>query len=403
MFLRRLELHEFRSYRRFDLDLDRSGLRIAGENASGKSTLLEAISMLATTRSPRTSTERDVINWASGEEYGLPPFARAVGRVARADDEAEIEIGLQADPARPAAVRKQIKLNGRPVRALDAVGALRAVLFSPEDVGLIGGPPAGRRRYLDLAISQIDGSYLRALSRFSQVLVQRNSLLKSLARDRVAPGSPAVAAQLDFWDGELIASGALIIARRFVAVGRLGHLARERFGSLAARDDFVVRYNPCLRLDALEGREAGDAERFGALLALVQREYEAALLEARPQEVRRGVSLVGPHREDLSFTLDEKELAVFGSRGQQRLAVVALKLAEVALMSEAAGDPPILLLDDVLSELDARHRGAMIEGVVAGGVQLVVTATDPDLLSLPSLGQLPMIEVAGGKLVEVDG
>ncbi len=398
MFLRRLELQEFRSFRRLDLALEPVGLRLVGPNASGKSTLLEAVMMLATTRSPRTSSERDTINWESGEEYAVPPFARIAGVVERSADQIEIEIGLEADPARPSAGRKRIKLNGRPVRALDAVGALRAVLFSPEDVGLIPGPPAGRRRYLDLAISQVDGTYLRALSRFSQVLIQRNSLLKSLARDRVAPGAPAVAAQLDFWDGELIAVGSVIIARRLAVVAEIDLLARERFGALAGSDDFVVHYNPALDLDGL--RESGAGVRDASLiLPVVRREYEAALIEARPAEVRRGVSLIGPHREDLSFTLGGKDLAVFGSRGQQRLAVVALKLAEVALMGETAGEAPLLLLDDVLSELDAGHRAAMIEGVVERGVQLLVTTTDRDLLSLPVLAHLPLVGVASGAVI----
>jgi len=399
MFLHRLTLQEFRSYRELRLDFDPAGLRLVGDNASGKSTLLEAIAMLATTRSPRTSGERDVIGWRSGEEYGVPPFARVEGLVHRGEAEVEVEIGLQADPERAGAVRKQIKLNGRSVRAMDAVGTLKAVLFSPEDVGLVAGSPSGRRRYLDLAVSQIDPQYLRALSRFAKVLAQRNSLLKALARDRVAPHSPKAAAQLEFWDEELLGHGSAIVARRMTAVARLDQLARERFGQLAGHPDFSVRYLPSFGLAAVampvpDGSD--DPRRFEAI---VRREYEAALREARPQEIRRGMSLVGPHREDIAFALGGVDLAVYGSRGQQRLAVVAIKLAEVALMREATGEPPVLLLDDVLSELDARHRGLMVEGAIADGMQLIVTATDSELLVMPSLQRLPMGRVEAGTVV----
>jgi DNA replication and repair protein RecF len=176
-----LELEEFRAYRRLQLKLDPSGLRLVGDNASGKSTLLEAIAMLATTRSVRTASERELINWNSGEELSIPPYARIRGVVARADRTVEIDIGIQIDPLRTTHLKKQIRLNGRPVRAMDAVGALNAVLFSPEDIDLVSGSPSGRRRYLDLTISQLDATYLRSLSRFNRVLEQRNSLLKSLA------------------------------------------------------------------------------------------------------------------------------------------------------------------------------------------------------------------------------
>ncbi|HEX5498695.1 MAG TPA: AAA family ATPase, partial [Thermomicrobiales bacterium] len=212
MFIRELELEEFRSYRRLDLQLEPAGLRLVGPNASGKSTLLEAVAMLATTRSPRATTERDLINWRSGEDFGVPPFFRARGVIVRGDGETTVEIGLQVDAGRPTATRKRIRVDERPVRASDAVGRLRAVLFSPEDVALVTNPPASRRRYLDLTIAQTDSAYLRALARFARVLEQRNSLLKTLHRERVAPRSAQAAGQLAFWDQHLVAEGALVIA-----------------------------------------------------------------------------------------------------------------------------------------------------------------------------------------------
>ncbi|MEJ7900968.1 MAG: AAA family ATPase, partial [Thermomicrobiales bacterium] len=248
MNIERLLLQEFRSYRDLELRLPAAGVRLVGANASGKSSLVEAIGMLATTRSPRTSTEREVINWASGEEIGFPPFARMLTDVVRATGNVQIEIGLQVEGGTTKSVKKQIKLNGRAVRGMDAVGALKAVLFSPEDVAMVAGPPSGRRRFLDVAISQIDGFYLRALSQLARLLSQRNSLLKTLGRDNLTVGSPRVDAQLDFWDRELSAIGAAIMARRQQTVARLDILAQQRFAALSGQDGFRVTYVPSFTL-----------------------------------------------------------------------------------------------------------------------------------------------------------
>lgn len=394
MYVRLLELEEFRAYHRLDLQLDQRGLRLIGRNASGKSSLLEAIAMLATTRSPRSAAEREVINWSSGTDYGVPPFARVRGRVERADGTVDIEMALQADSAGTAPMRKQIKLGGRPVRAMDAVGRLKAVLFSPEDVTLVSGSPAGRRRYLDLTICQLDGAYLRALSRYGRVLDQRNSLLKTLGRERA--GVPAAAAQLAFWDGELVVYGSAIVARRWATIVRFSELTREHYLSLSRGANLDMAYLPTVPMDALAGKDV--TLSLEAAQAVVAREYEERLRSARPDELRRGVTLIGPHRDDLSFVVDGIDLGTYGSRGQQRLAVVALKLAETDLMTELAGEPPVLLLDDVLSELDAEHRSQLTGTAAAVHAQLIVTATDRNLLERPDLAELPWARVEAGTI-----
>lgn len=396
MHLRELELDEFRSYRSVRLTMAPAGLRLVGPNASGKSSLLEAVAMLATTRSPRGGSERDVINWRSGEAIGFPPFARVRGVAARRSGPVEIEIGLQSDPLRPSVVKKQIRLGGRSVRAMDAVGVLKAVLFSPEDVALISGPPSERRRYLDLTISQLDGAYLRALSRYGRVITQRNGLLKSLVRDRVAPGSATATAQLAFWDGETVALGAALVARRFVAVERLAALARDRFGQLSPGRELSISYRSSVVLDAVGATV--DGRPLEQIQGVVAREYERQLETARADELRRGASLVGPHRDDLLVLVDGVDLATFGSRGQQRLAVVALKLAETAMMADDAGEPPVLMLDDVLSELDASHRALVTSTASAMAAQVIVTATDNALLDGTDLARLPSARVDRGTI-----
>lgn len=396
MHLLELELEEFRSYRRLSLELSEAGLRLVGANASGKSTLLEAIAMLATTRSPRSGSEREVIRWQSGQDLGFPPYARLRGLVQRRTDRVEVEIGLQTDPGRPGTLRKQIRLGGRSVRAMDAVGALKAVLFSAEDVALISGPPSGRRRYLDLTISQVDGDYLRALARYTRVLTQRNGLLKTLARDRVAPQAAAAGQQLMFWDGELVALGSAIVARRLIIVNRLARLAEDRFQQLSPGGRLAIVYRPTFPLPAAtDGQETRPLDQ---LQAIVAREFEEHLSRSRADEVRRGASLVGPHRDDLGIELDDADLGTFGSRGQHRLGVLALKLAETAMMAEEAGEAPVLLLDDVMSELDAAHRSLLSATAGELGAQVIVTATDDNLLLGAGWESLPQARIEATSL-----
>lgn len=395
MHLSELELEEFRSYRRLRLQLDPAGLRLVGNNASGKSTLLEAIAMLATTRSARSSAERELINWQSGTELGVPPFARVHGTVNRLDRSVGVDIGLQIEPSRASHVRKQIRLNGRPSRAMDAVGALNAVLFSPEDIDLVSGSPAGRRRYLDITISQLDPTYLRALARYNRVLEQRNGLLKSLAGAGVGARSRSASEQLSFWDEELVAHGSAVVSRRLLAVDRLAKLAANRFEHLAARNDFELDYDATIDVPTDLG---GDSPSIPSLQAVVARNFASATEAARADEFRRGATLIGPHRDDLTFRLGSLDVALYGSRGQQRLVIVALKLAITTHMADVAGEPPVLLLDDVLSELDAGHRAWVLSAAADAGAQLIVTATDAGLLQQPALAHIPAAEVAAGSI-----
>jgi DNA replication and repair protein RecF len=396
MHLCQVELEEFRLYRRLSLPLESTGLRIVGENATGKSTLVEAIALLATMRSPRSGSDRELIHWQSGKELGFPPYARASGRVQSLDGETEIEIGLQVDPANDGPLKKSVKINGRAVRALDAVGRLKVVLFSPEDVALITGPPSGRRRYLDLFISQIDPRYLRSLARYNRILEQRNSLLKALMREGRQAGSSAVSTQLAFWNDEMVAYGAYIVARRRVITSSLAELVRDRFTNFSSGGNLSLEYRATVGGDIPEASIAGaDLE---TTRDRMQRSFEQRLSEVRSDELRRGVSLAGPHRDDFGILLNGMEVGTYGSRGQQRLAVVALKLAEADQMHREAGEPPVILLDDVLSELDATHRERLLTAVGAAGAQLVLTSTDIHLIEQPSLSTLPMVRVTPGAI-----
>lgn len=403
MFLRELELDEFRAYRKLLLSLEPAGFRAVGPNASGKSTLLEAIAMLATTRSPRTSSEREIANWQSGVDLAVPPYARVRGVFQRYDGQHQIEIGMSVDDRAQRPLRKQIRLDDRPVRATDVIGQFKTVLFSPEDVHLISGPPSGRRRFLDMAISQASQPYLKALSRYGRVLDQRNSLLRSFAREGIGLASRRVGQELAFWDRELAATAVEVLAIRAGAVVMLGERAAVHFAALTGDETLQVVYLPHrlpsfeTGLTAEEWRSPSRTFRQSIAAAFV-----SALESARGEELRRGVTAMGPHRDDFAIRAGGVELARYGSRGQQRLALISLKLAELDLLTDAAGEPPVLLLDDALSELDATHRGKIVTSLATRSAQVCVTATDEADLAGTELAHLPLLRTRPGEVERID-
>lgn len=397
MRLTKLDLEEFRCYHRATLDLPCAGLRLYGRNASGKTSLLEAIYLLATMRSPRASYERETINWESAREYGLPPYARVRGWIRRDHEPHDIEAVLTADETRGNVVRKRVKLDGRSRRALDVVGTLKVVLFEPEDLDLVLGSPSIRRRYLDISLSQIDRTYLHALSRYGRILEQRNSLLKDLWTRADREGRVA-GEELAYWDGELVTQGSYLVAARIRYVRGLGQRAADAFRGLLNDDgELALRYNTTLALPEPQSERLPDVSMPDAQ-ALVARTFEADLLRTRSDELRRGVTLTGPHRDDFTILVGGRELAAYGSRGQQRLAVIATKLAELGQVLALTDEHPVLMLDDVLSELDPLHRERLLTTLGDARCQIIVTATDRDLLDRPSLAPLPLVEVRAGEL-----
>jgi len=399
MHLRDLELDEFRSFRNLRLPIDPAGFRAIGPNASGKSTILEAIAMLSTTRSPRTSAEREIAHWDSGSVLSVPPYARVRGQFDRADGRHQIEIGISLQERGNSLLKKLVKLDDRSVRAVDAVGQLKTVLFSPEDVDFITGPPSVRRRYLDIAVSQASRPYLRALSRYGRVLEQRNSLLRTLARDRAVHGSSRAANELPFWDAELTAAAVEVLTFRLGAVAVLSAQSRYHFECLTGDETLAVTYTSS-RLQLPE-RSASMADwnlpsqDFRQMLSA---SFAQSLVSNGAEELRRGVTIVGPHRDDIIVSADGADLGRYGSRGQQRIAIVAIKLAELDLLENAAGEPPVLLLDDVLSELDAAHRSRIVASIASRNAQICVTATDESDLGSKELAHLPGLLTDAGTI-----
>lgn len=374
MHLAHLTLMDLRTFRRLEVDLTPGVHVIAGANAQGKSNLLEAIAMLATTRPLKGGTDLDLIAWDALAEDPIPA-ARLEADVVTAAGREHLEVSIVGQVAAvgvpPARAARRFRVNGVARRASDLIGRLRVVLFAADDLTIVDGPPAHRRRYLDITISQLDPAYVRALQRYARVLEQRNSLLKRLQERRGRPD------ELDFWDGELAEAGAVILAARAETLRVLGRDAATTYAELAA--------------DEAEALEAVYEPRVPPPVAARLREHDlsARLLEAlvagRAEDVRRGLSLIGPHRDDIRFLVGGHPAGVSASRGQQRSAALALRLAEVAYSKARTGDAPVLLLDDILSELDPGRRARVLN--VAYGVDQVLITT-PDAAH-PSRAELP--------------
>jgi len=373
---------------------------LQGENAQGKTNLLEAIYYLAITRSPHADSDRQLINWLAHQEE--LPFARLVAQVEYDDGPRSIEITLMQAPespenSTPAILRRSFKVNGVKQRAIDMVGQMQVVLFLPEDIDLVSGPPARRRRYLDTTISQIDAYYCRHLQKYNRVLAQRNSLLRIL-RDRGEDPQ-----QLAFWDKKLVEWGSYLIARRRQILERMNQCVEHIHPELTGNNEHLrLCYKPSVVIE--------DQEMLNQVLSTplcqqptvsqeevqrVEGRFADQLQRDRAQEIARGTTQHGPHRDDIGFMVNGVDMRTYGSRGQQRTVAVALKFAEVDLMREETDETPILLLDDVLSELDALRRNCLF-AMVSDAEQVVITTTDMHLFPRDFLSRTSIWRVQEG-------
>ncbi|HEU0028873.1 MAG TPA: DNA replication/repair protein RecF [Ktedonobacterales bacterium] len=406
MRVERLRLTDFRNYRELDLTLPGGLVIFSGRNAQGKSNLLEAVSLIATTRSFRTTTDREAVRWdAAGR------FARIVGDVVRRQDQLEIEIILAetaeesasagADERAPMpAFRKRVRVNGAPRRAMDLVGLAPVVVFAPTDLDLVIGGPSDRRRLLDLTLCQTNRQYCRTLSQYQKVIAQRGALLRRI-RDRLE--SPQ---SLDFWDDQLTRLALPIMRERAAFLARATVVAARVYARLARGDGELDMMGDAE--EALTGEERAPELRLiyrpsyqGALTGDEEadaRAMRAALEGVRRREVAQGANVLGPHRDDVAFFDGEIDLATYGSRGQQRSVALAVKLAELEYIEAATGEQPILLLDDVLSELDAQRREDLLLAV-RDLDQTLVTTADLSVAPDSALERATVFTVRGGRVI----
>ena len=349
MLLRRLQLKNHRNYAHLDLSMEPGVNVFIGANGQGKTNLLEAVAMLALSASPRARRESELVG-------PVAPASRIEAEVESAGKRLELTIALDVEGER---ARRTIEVDGARRRAVDLPGHFRVTLFWPDDLGLIKAGPDQRRRFLNQLLVQVEPGYARALTGLRRILDQRNSLLKRIAAGDQAPG------ELEVWSSELVRVGSQVVTARASAVREL---APE-----AARCHAVIGGGERLEIEYLGPPE----------------DLAGAVDNSLSDDLRRGSTSVGPHRDDLRVLLDGQEARGYGSQGQQRTAVVSLKLAEAELVTRRSGERPVLLLDDVLSELDLERRSALL-GHVDNGGQVVITSVDagpfpPDLIARASV------------------
>jgi len=405
-----LSLTNFRNYIRLELDFPARLTLLQGGNAQGKSNLLEAIHYLATGRALQAEAERELVNWLALEDP--LPYARVAADIIDDHQSKRLEITLMPanGSGRPLNFRKQVRINGIARRALDLVGNLRVVLFVPQDIELIAGPPARRRHYLDVALCQMSRAYCRALAGYSQVLAQRNALLRALQERGITSTRSSDQEQLRFWNEQLVEHGALLMTERQRFISNLDIEARVCHRQLTGgREHLQLYYVPSFdpsRRPAMNGQLPLALGYKEAMLAPFPSPVEIAevfadhLRALYQRELTLGTTLVGPHRDDLRFMVANRDLRLYGSRGQQRTAALALKLAEVQVMTRETGEPPILLLDDVMSELDATRRQMLLK-TLDNITQAIITTTDWDDFTPAFRAQARLLRVSDGKIEEV--
>ena len=334
MIIKSLELQDYRNYDTLNLAFDRGTNILYGDNAQGKTNILEAIYVSATTKSHKGSKDRDIVNFHK-EEAHIRTFLEKDGV------ETRVDMHLRKSKS------KGIAIDGQKIKkAADLLGICNVVFFSPEDLGIIKDGPAERRRFVDMELCQLDSFYLYNLNHYNKIVNQRNKLLKDLYFN------PDLRDTLNIWDSQLVSFGSKVIERRRLFAEQLNEIIYDIHKRLSGdRDEISGRYEPDVEIE----------------------EFEKKLQCSQEKDIKLKQTTVGPHRDDFSFLIEDVDIRKFGSQGQQRTAALSLKLSEIELVKKLTKDTPILLLDDVLSELDSNRQNYLLSSIK--DIQTIITCT----------------------------
>ena len=343
MIIKSLELSDFRNYESLCINFDRGVNILFGDNAQGKTNILEAIYVSATTKSHKSSKDKDIINFEK-EEAHIRTYLEK--------DEIETRVDMHLRKSKT----KGIAIDGVKIKkAAELLGLLNVVFFSPEDLSIIKNGPAERRRFIDMELCQLDNFYLYNLNNYNKIVNQRNKLLKDLYYN------PTLKDTLTIWDSQLISYGSKIIERRIQFIEQINGIIKEIHSNLSGgKETLRIEYEPNITIDL----------------------YEKELNYSQDKDIKLKQTTVGPHRDDISFMIkkagEDKEIDIrkYGSQGQQRTAALALKLSEIELVRKVTKDTPVLLLDDVLSELDSNRQNYLLNSI--GDIQTIITCTGLD-------------------------
>ncbi|MBM7645537.1 DNA replication and repair protein RecF [Scopulibacillus daqui] len=371
MILESITVSNFRNYNNASINLSDSVNVFLGENAQGKTNLLEAIYVLAMAKSHRTPNDKELIKWDEN-------YAKIEGRIIKKNGIIPLELTISKKG-------KKASVNHLEQKKLSQyVGTCNVVMFAPEDLNLVKGSPSYRRRFIDMEIGQIQPVYMHTLNQYQKVLQQRNALLKELAKQKIKQLT-----MLDILTEQMIDLAAEVVFRRFRFIHLLKEWALSIHSSITrGLETLDIRYQSSVP-HVLEDMD----------LSKIKAEYENTFERIREREIERGVSLFGPHRDDLKFFVNERDVQTYGSQGQQRTTALSLKLAEIELINSEVGEYPLLLLDDVLSELDD-YRQTHLLHTFKEKVQTFVTTTNIDGIDHEMIQQAASFNVNQGQILE---
>ena len=337
MIIKTIELANYRNYEKVHIQLDPGINILYGDNAQGKTNILESIYLCGTTKSHRGSKDKEIIKFGCNESHIRSFFLKN-------ETEYQIDMHLREDKS------KGIAINGMKLkRAADLLGIINIILFSPEDLSIIKNGPSDRRRFVDSELCQLDKVYLYNLTNYNKIVNQRNNLLKDISFH------PELSDTLDIWDSQLINLGIKIIERRSQFIDELNEIIGNIHRNLSGnKENLVVKYEPNITAE----------------------EYESKIRKNREKDIKYKITSVGPHRDDFTFFINKFDTKKYGSQGQQRTAALSLKLSEIELVKKITGNTPILLLDDVLSELDSNRQNYLINSI--NNIQTIITCTGLD-------------------------
>jgi DNA replication and repair protein RecF len=397
MRLHHLSLTNFRNYARLELTLPDGPVLLHGANAQGKTSLLEAVYYLATARSPWTASDRQLLNWMAEDD--ILPYSKVGADIGnRQSALTHVDITLFNDsPEEGGRLRKEIRVNGVKKRVVELLGTLNVVMFLPQDLALVEGSPIDRRRYLNITLCQTNPRYAEALTTLDKVLTQRNALLRRIGERR------ATLKELPFWDDKLVAAGSVLISGRQRLLRELEVLAQAIHRDLTGgAETLVLQYLPSFAPTArIDGQLSFSVPGLDLHRQLkpseIEPQFRDALLRTQREEIARGITLIGPQRDELRFSVNGHDLGLYGSRGQARTAVLALKLAEMRWMQHTTGEWPLLLLDEFIAELDAERRAYLLEQI-DGATQSILTTTEPDIFSRTFIDKAAVWKVHAGQI-----
>ena len=337
MIIKSLELADFRNYDSLEISFDKGTNILYGDNAQGKTNILEAIYVSATTKSHKGSKDKEIINFDK-EEAHIRTY------LLKDEIETRVDMHLRKNKS------KGIAIDGQKIKkAADLMGLLNIVFFSPEDLGIIKNGPSERRRFADMELCQLDNFYLYNLNHYNKIINQRNKLLKDMYFQ------PELRETLNIWDSQLVSFGSKIIERRAQFATQLCEIITDIHKKLSGgKEELIIQYEPDVSIENFESEMRRNQER----------------------DIRSKMTSVGPHRDDFSFIVNGIDIRKYGSQGQQRTAALSLKLSEIELVKKISKDTPVLLLDDVLSELDSNRQNYLLNSI--GNIQTIITCTGLD-------------------------